>query len=967
LIDTHNQSAKFDLTVIMIPHYEQAVGVGERNADGSITTLIEYNTDLFDGETIERLWRHYLNILEAITGNAELRLSSLPLLSAGELKLQLRSWNQTSSPLELNTAPHLLVHQHAVDTPYSLAVSTPNQSLTFRQLHRAAARLAYKLRDRGAGSESIVAILLDHSAESVVSALAASYSSAAYLPLDPTHPPERLGLMLENARPVVVLTSTELLERVPPAWSNLALAVDQHWQELTSESAAEEFVELSQPHPEQLAYVIFTSGSTGTPRAVGVTHRGLANLVEWHLRAYNITPADRASLLAGVAFDASVWELWPNLAAGASLHVPELDVRHSAAELAAWLIREHITRSFVPTPMAEALFDESIAGADLQTLLTGGDRLRRGGRAEWGFNFVNHYGPTESSVVTTSGEIAPEEETPSIGRPIANTKVYVLDQQLQPVPIGVTGELYIGGNGLARGYLNEPALTAERFVSDPFSEEPGGRLYRSGDLVRYRSSGNLEFVGRVDQQVKIRGFRIELGEIEAAVLAHAQVRECVVLASEDGPGGRRLVAYVVAADETGLGLADLRLRLKERLPDYMLPAIFIVLDKLPVTANGKLDRKALPVPASSSAGDYEPPRSATEELLAYSFSDLLQLERVSRHESFFELGGHSLLATQLVSRIRASFDVELPLRLVFEEPTVAALAAQIERLRAESLGSTATRAMVPALRPLRADGVKLPLSFAQQRLWFLNRLEPDSAFYNMPAAIRIKGELQVEALERTLSEIVRRHEVLRTRFVIEDNEPHQEVLLAEEVKLPVTDLTNLEEKEREAALGAAMIAESSEPFDLAHGPMLRVKLLRLSEAEHVILLTMHHIVSDGWSAGLLIKEVGTLYEAYSQGEQSPLSELPVQYGDFAVWQRGWLQGDELERQLGYWREQLGGELPALELPTDRPRSVLQSHRGGHQQFGLGAEITAQLRELSRREGVTLFMTLLAAFQILLQR
>jgi amino acid adenylation domain-containing protein len=970
LIESHNRSAKFDLTVIMIPHYEQAVGVGERNADGSITTLVEYNTDLFDGETIERLWRHYLNILEAITRNVDLPISDLSLLSTDEVELQLESWNHTSTPLQLPTPPHFLVRQHALHAPDSLAVSAPGQSLTFLQLHHAATRLAHLLRGRGAGPERIVAVLLDHSAESVVSVLAALYSSAAYLPIDATYPSERLLLMLEDSRPVTVLTRTELLGRVPAPWSKLALAVDEYWQDLVSESAPEESVELAQPDLEQLAYVIYTSGSTGTPRAVGVTHRGLANLVEWHLRSYEITAADRASLLAGVAFDASVWELWPHLAAGASLHVPELEVRHSAADLAAWLVHQRITRSFVPTPMAEALCDENLAKADLQTLLTGGDRLRRGGRAEWSFKFVNHYGPTESSVVATSGEIAPEEATPSIGRPISNTRAYVLDAKMQPVPIGVTGELYIGGDGLARGYLNRQAQTAERFVPDPFSEKPGGRLYRTGDLVRYRSTGNLEFLGRVDHQVKIRGFRIELGEIEAVLLAHAQVRECVVLAREDRPGEKRLVAHVVAAEET-LSPVELRAHLKERLPDYMLPASFIFLDKLPLTPNGKLDRQALPVPGIAGAPvvDYEPPCSATEELLAYSFADLLQLERVSRHESFFDLGGHSLLATQLVSRLRASLEVEVPLRLIFEEPTVAALATHIEQLRAESLGSTAT----PLLRKVKritSDGQKeeqWPLSYAQRRLWFLEQVDPGNAVYNVPAAVRLSGQLDLEALERTLTEIVCRHESLRTTFKLVGGEPVQCIDAPNPVSISVTDLSHLSELEAEREVIRLAKAEASRGFTLEQSPPWRVRLLRQSGERHVLLIVMHHIISDGWSTGVLSREVAALYGQYCGRAEATLPEVEIQYRDYAVWQREWLSGEELERQLSYWRDRMAGAPEAIEFPMDHARPAIQTHRGAVQQFTVDGELSASLRRLARKEGATLFMVLLAAFEALLFR
>ena len=961
LIESHNRSAKFDLTVIMIPHYEQSIGVGERAADGSITTLFEYNTDLFDRETIERMWAHYLNILEAVTANVDLKVSSLPLLSIDEVELQQHSWNQTSVPPELSEAPHLLVRRHAMHSPDSLAISTSCNSISFLQLHRAAARLSLILRGSGAGPDRIVAIFLDHSVESIVSSLAVLYSSAAYLPIDPSSPLERLRLMLEGSRPVTVLTSTELLERLPATWRETALSIDELWPELTAERAeAIDAVELDQPLPEQLAYVIYTSGSTGTPRAVAVPHRGLANLVDWHLRTYQILPADRSSLLAGVAFDASVWEVWPNLAAGASLHVPEPDVRHSSEALAEWLVHERITRSFVPTPMAEALRAENLAGVKLQTLLTGGDRLRGGGPAEWSFKFINHYGPTEASVVATSTEVAVAEEMPAIGRPITNTKAYVLDAHMQVMPVGVTGELYIGGDGLARGYLNEAVLTAERFVPDPFSEEPGRRLYRTGDLVRYRPSGNLEFLGRLDQQVKIRGFRIELGEIEAALLAHANVNQCVVVVRQDVAADKGLVAYVVSANRTTLEPSELRAHLKERLPGYMVPAFFVFLDELPVTPNGKLDRDALPAPELSSfVIDYEPPRTATEELLADTFSDLLGLERVSRTASFFDLGGHSLLATQVVSRLRA-LGVELPLRLVFEDPTVVALATHVERIRVESSGSTAA----PPLRKAKREGLKeeeqWPLSYAQQRLWFLEQVEPGNAAYNIPAAVRLSGTLNVEALEFALNEIVRRHESLRTTFKLVGGEAVQCVAAPQPISILVTDVS------ADEAAGVAR-EEARRGFALDQRPPWRVRLLRQSADEHVLVITMHHIISDGWSTGVLSREVAALYRNYVCGERRELPELEIQYSDYAVWQREWLAGDELERQLTFWREQMAGAPVATELPMDHPRPVIGIQRAAVQHFSLDDELSMALRRLARKEGVTLFILMLAGFKALLFR
>ncbi|PYS89537.1 MAG: hypothetical protein DMF64_17365 [Acidobacteria bacterium] len=583
---------------------------------------------------------------------------------------------------------------------------------------------------------------------------------------------------------------------------------------------------------------------------------------------------------------------------------------------------------------------------------------------------TNLYGPTETSIDASYWLCARGSRTGKvlIGRPISNVQLYLLDDELEPVPVGVSGELYIGGVGLARGYLHRAALTAARFVPDPFSREPGARLYHTGDVARYLADGVVEYLGRADQQVKLRGFRIELGEIEAALCEQRGVREAVVLAREDAQGGKRLVAYVVRAteedDRPGPTMEELQHGLRARLPDYMMPQAFIMLEQLPLLTNGKLDARALPEPDMTwqeQKDTYVGPRTPVEEVVAGIWANALGVEQVGVYDNFFMLGGHSLLATQVISRVRQVFSIELPLRALFDEPTVYDLSRKIETARRAELGLPA-QALQPVLR-----AAELPLSFAQQRLWFLDQLEPGSAAYNVASAIRLKGELNVPALQQSLDVIVARHEVLRTTFATVGGRPVQVIGPAEPVALPVVDLQDLAEAEREARARQLMSEETQRPFDLARGPVLRVLLLRLGHDAHVLLLTMHHIVSDGWSLGVLVRELSALYEAFARGASLQLPALPVQYADFAAWQRDWLSGEVLEAQLAYWRQQLASAPALSELPTDKPRAPMQTYRGANQHALISQRTTETLKALSRREGASLFMTLLAAFQVLAGR
>ncbi|HLL45257.1 MAG TPA: amino acid adenylation domain-containing protein, partial [Longimicrobiaceae bacterium] len=721
------------------------------------------------------------------------------------------------------------------------------------------------------------------------------------------------------------------------------------------------------PVPCSLAYVIYTSGSTGRPKGVVVEHRGLSNLLHHSVNALGMGPRDATLCAASVAFDVWVYQALVPLATGGAVRMVPREQAMDPPALVEAL--EGVTALYaVPAllrQVAATLRATHPAGLPgVRLVCAGGDVVSSGLRAELGEAFPNAdvrvaYGPTEATVACSSHRVGEGGAGRNlIGRPYSNTAFYVVDAAGEPVPVGVPGELWIGGAGVARGYLGRPALTAGTFVPDAFGGAPGARLYRSGDRVRWTAEGELEFLGRVDTQVKVRGFRVEPGEIEAALRRHPGVRECAVVAREEG-GDRQLVAYLAGDVDVGA----LRERLRAGLPAHMVPAAIVVLETLPLTPSGKLDRRALPAPEFGSAEErYVAPRTPAEEVLAGIWAEVLGVERVGVAENFFDLGGHSLLATRVVSRIREVLAVELPLRALFEAPTVAGLAERAEAALSEGAG-----VRLPPIVPVPRDGSPLPLSFAQARLWFIDQLEPGSATYNMAFPLRLRGALDARALAAALTGLARRHESLRTVFAAVDGEPAQVVLPAAPVPLPAVDLGALPEAARQAEVLRLAAEDAGRPFDLARGPLLRATLVRAEEGEHALLVCMHHVVSDGWSMGIFFRELSAMYEAFVEGRPSPLPELPVQYADFAVRQRAHLTDEVLRTQSRYWRERLAGMPPLLELPTDRPRPAVAGDRGGALGFALSSDMTQALRALARREGATLFTVLLAGFQALLSR
>ncbi len=947
MIETGRHTTQFDLVLNV------SWGIGE------LQLGLEYNTDLFEQSTIRRMLQHLNVLLESVVSNPEQRLSELQLVTPEEQEQVLVQWNDTASEYPHEKSINQVFEEQVERTPEAVAVQYQDQQVTYKELNERANRLAHHLQKLGVGPETLVGICVERSVEMVVGLLGILKAGGAYVPIDTGYPLDRQAKMLEQGVSVLVAQEDEL-EKLPSFWGPVVCLEDEFAGESKSNP-------VSRVSGENLAYVMYTSGSTGQPKGVEVPHRGVLRLV-CGVQYVDLNSRSCLLQLAPLSFDASTFELWGALLHGgrcvlSSERVPTPqnlgEMIKAQAVDTIWL-----TASLYNTVIDEA--PEALAG--LKQLLIGGEALserhvREGHRCLVDTEIINGYGPTEGTTFTCCYRIKRDEEWNygiPIGGAINNTQVYVLDRKQQMVPVGVVGELYIGGAGLARGYLREAELTAARFVPHPYGKEKGERLYRTGDMVRYLEDGRLEFMGRVDHQVKVRGYRIELGEIETVLERHRSVREAAVLAREDVPGEKRLVAYVVKHPESQVTVTQLLEYVSNKLPLYMAPAAFVMLEQMPLTPNGKIDRRALPAPEHSRPEleqSYVSPRVPTEEIVAGVWAQVLRVEQVGIDDDFFELGGHSLLATQVISRVRELFNVEIELRVMFAHPTVRGLGEVIEEQLRGGAGQVA-----PAVLPVVRDR-EIPLSFAQQRLWFLDQLEPGSSFYHIPAAVRLRGTLDLTALEQSFREVIRRHESLRTRFGVVNGVPVQVIDEAPEFSLRVLDLSTV----AEAEVRRVAMEESQRPFDLAAGPLLRAVVLRLSEQEHVLLCTMHHIISDGWSIGVLIRELTTLYEAYVKGEPSPLPELGIQYADYAHWQREWLQGEVLEQQLNYWKQQMAGAPAVLELPTDYPRPAVQTFRGAHQSLSLSAELTTGLKALTQREGVTLFMTLLAAFQTLLWR
>ena len=934
--------------------------------EGDLAGAVEYSSDLFDPATIGRLIGHYRTLLAGIVARPDGRLSELPLLTSSERTQVLEEWSSTAPARDDGATVHGLVLQQAELTPDRVALVGPDGGqMTYGQLALRAGRLARHLRARGVGPEVRVAVCLERSAELVTAFLGVLGAGGAYVPLDPAYPRERLELMLADSEASVLLVERGTADLFSPAATAGLARLVLGWAPLPAGLVLDRLD--SAVDAAGLAYVIYTSGSTGRPKGVAVPHRGVVRLVRGMEYARRSVPESFLQLNS-VCFDASVLEMWGCLANGGRLVVAPAAV---TIEAVAGLVERYDVSVLCLTPgtFEQAVQEHLGRLRPLSQLVCGGDVMPPGAVRRCleelpGVRLLNGYGPTENTVFTSTYELTAADGIGAavpIGYPIPGTRTYVLDRRLEPVPCGVAGELLAGGAGLARGYHGRPELTAERFVPDPFGGA-GERLYRTGDLVRHRPDGSLDFLGRRDRQVKVRGFRIELAEVEVALAAHPGVRQAVAAVLRRGPADERLAAWIVPSDEARPRVAELRSWLGERLPAYMVPTTFTLLAAFPLSATGKVDRDALARLEAAPETGYQTPRTPLEAIVAGIWEEVLEVDAVGLEDNFFDLGGHSLLAGVVLFRLRAALGVELALRSFFQQPTVAGLAHLAEQARHLAQGLPA-----PPLQRVPRSG-PLPLSFAQERLWLVEQLQPGSAAYNSYLPTCFGGRLDAAALEGALAEIQRRHEVLRARFERTPEGPVQVFAPAAVAwRLPLIDLAGLPAPLRRGELERLAGEEGRRPFDLARGPLLRAALLRAAEREHVLLLCLHHTVCDAWSLQVMTRELAALYGAAVTGAAARLPELPVQYADYAVWQRGWLQGEVLAAELAWWRRQLGEDPPVLALPADRPRPPAQSFRGAALGFRLAPAAAAALTALGRRQGGTLFTTLLAAYLAVLHR
>ncbi len=910
------KKAKFDMSWIMIE-------------DEKIHGIVEYATRLFKTETIQKMIQDYIHLVKQVVENPDNCLWEIELINPDEKQKILQTFNETKLEYPRGKTIQAWFEEQVAKRPEQVAVVYGKEQLSYRELNERANRLAHTLRKKGIGKEQIVGILMPASIDMMTAILGVLKAGAAYLPIDPGYPAERIQYMLEDSRAVLLLTNDQIT--VPPIsteqWNlNQMVFHDELWHNPAP---------LNGEH--DLAYVIYTSGSTGKPKGVMVEHASLVNLCQWHVKEFEVTPADRCTKYAGVGFDASVWEIFPTWMAGASLYIIEEALRYDLDALNEYMEEKGITIAFLPTQVAEQFMQ--LENSSLRTLLVGGDRLQR--VCPQSYAVVNNYGPTENTVVTTSTEVRTGEPI-TIGKPIANNQVYVLNEHQQLQPIGVPGELCVSGDSLARGYLHQRELTEEKFVQNPFV--PGQRMYRTGDLVRWMPDGSLEFLGRIDDQVKIRGYRIELGEVTSRLLEHGSVQEAIVVTRQNRSGEPELCAYFVPS--TTYNIVELRQYLEAKLPDYMIPAHFVKLEELPLTANGKVDKKALPAPENFAVikSGYTPPANPAEKKLAKIWKDVLGQEQVGTDESFFERGGNSLKGMILSSKIHKHMGIDLPLREIFVRPTIRQQAAYIQQKDALQYVNI----------PVAPKQEYYPVSSAQKRLYVVGQLEGMGTSYNMPYVFHIHGDLSITSLENALQTLVERHESLRTSFHLIEGELKQKIH-------PEAKLVLEHYQARDRLESNRLIEQFIRPFNLEQAPLIRAGLINESKQEYILLIDLHHIISDGVSMNLLFQDLINLIK----GEDLP--PLVLQYKDYAVWQQNERKKDLWKQHEQYWIDELSGELPVLDLPTDYPRPPVQQFDGKHISFEIAPDLTRQLKKLVDEQKVTLYMVLLAAYNILLAK
>ncbi len=955
------EKTNYPLALFVLPHFE-------------LLFRLDYKKNLFFSQTIQQILRHLKELVLELISHPQARLFELSLLSQNEQNKILIEWNKTQINFEHKACIHKLFEAQVQQTPNAIAVADEYQQLTYQSLNSKANQLAHYLQKLDVKPEQLIGICLERSCEMLIALLAILKVGAAYVPLDPSYPQERLLFIVKDSEISLLLTQSHFQHLSFKV--DQVIHLDQQWEEITQQSYENLNTKII---PQNLAYVIYTSGSTGQPKGVEICHYSLTNFLMAMRQNIGLLTLDILVSVTTLSFDIAALELYLPIIIGARLVIVSREVATDGVALAKQLNTSNATLMQATPATWRMLIACGWIGNKNFKILCGGEALNdnlaqqliENSQQVW-----NLYGPTETTIwsaihrLNCSYSVTQKSKYISIGRPLANTQFYVLNSQLKPVPVGVQGELYISGLGVAKGYLNRPELTAQKFIPNPFdSTKDQNRLYKTGDLVRYLPDGNLEYLGRLDNQVKIRGFRIELGEIEAALSHYPQIREAVALVKSEQRGEQNLVAYFIpqnhnkeSVEQNNINSQKLRLFLEEKLPKYMIPSIFIELKSFPLTPNGKIDRRAL------AAIEYQlptiqkvQPKTPVEEILAKIWENILNLNEVGIHQNFFELGGHSLLATRVVSQIRQIFNLEFPLRYIFDFPTIIELAQKVE-----ALIQNQDKLPILPLEIISRLG-DLPLSFAQQRQWFLSQLEPDNPFYNIPIAIHLQGTLKIHILYQAFLEVIHRHEILRTAFQTIDGKPKLIISEHGELQIPMIDLSHLSETQKETTIEQLILLETLQHFDISISPLLRIKLLYLNQQKHILLLTFHHIITDGWSMGILLDELSTLYQAFLNQEPSPLEELPIQYLDFANWQRQWLQGEVLENQLSYWRRQLENAPTLSELPANRLRPPVQTIQGASYTFQISRPQLDGLKRLSQQSGSTLFITLITAFYALIHR
>ncbi|HYF81964.1 MAG TPA: amino acid adenylation domain-containing protein, partial [Clostridia bacterium] len=933
-IDKHliNREGKVEVEIGEIreeTNYDITMGVMLKD---KIVLSISYKEGKYEADGIKRLTGHLKNILWDVSENSKKRVKEIEMTSKKEKQQLLYEFNDTYAEYPRDKTIHELFEEQAARTPDNIAVVYENSQLTYRELNEKANQLARVLKEKGVVSDSIVGIMVEPSLEMITGIMGILKAGGAYLPIDPEYPADRIRYMLEDSGSKLLLVQQHLRDKT--VFDGEVIELDDEQSYAGDRNNLETF-----NGTDNLAYVIYTSGSTGRPKGVMIEHKSLKNLCNWHINQFNIVQEDKATKYAGFGFDASVWETFPYLIKGASLFIISKDIMLNIESLNKYIEKNGITVSFLPTQVCEQFM--KLENRALRLLLTGGDKLKQ--YKHNSYDVVNNYGPTENTVVTTSYYITEQKDNIPIGKPISNTSIYIIDRNNDLQPIGISGELCASGDGLARGYLNKPELTEEKFVPNPF--EPGTRMYRTGDLARWLPDGNIEFLGRIDHQVKIRGFRIELGEIESRLLKHEAVKDAIVISREDKNGDKYLCAYITAG--RGLTVSELREYLGKELPEYMIPSYFVQLESMPLTPNGKIDRKALPEPNSSTTAgvEYEASRNEIEEKLVKIWQEVLKVEQVGINDNFFELGGHSLKATSLVAKIHKELNVEMPLREIFKAPTIKRIAEYI----------SGQEEKVYAAIELIGERPHYELSSAQKRLYTLQQFDQESTGYNIPGVMEIEGKLDAERLKGAFRKLIERHESFRTSFELIGEEIVQKIHKELEFEIEYTD------KALSAEEVKGIARSFIRPFDLGKAPLLRVGLIKLYSEKYILMFDMHHIISDGTSMGVLTDEFVKLYEGRE------LSPLRLQYKDYAAWQNSMLSSKAMKKQEEHWLEVFAGEIPILSLPTDYPRPAIQSFEGDNVYFELNNEITEGLRKIAKETGATMYMVLLAGFNILLSK